>query len=102
MSELTFEAGEVEIIQKATLSTEWDLGLVPFSYYKYCGNDIVSVGRDTEGKAYAVISGYYSLISKEQFDEFITLINESPKFVDWGVFETTREELFSPNPQPQS
>lgn len=102
LSALTFEAGEVEIIQKATLSTDWAVGLVPFSSYKYCGNDIISVGYGTDGKAYAVISGYYSLISKEQFDEFITLINESPKFVDWGVFESVREELFSPNPQPQS
>ena len=94
LSELTFEAGEVTIIQKATLSTEWDLGLVPFSYYKYCGNDIVSVGRDSEGKAYAVISGYYAPLSEEQYEDFVGLINESPLFQREKVYDEILNEVF--------
>lgn len=94
LSELTFEAGEVTIIQKATLSTEWDLGLVPFSYYKYCGNDIVSVGRDSEGKAYAVISGYYAPLSEEQYDEFVGRIDGAPLFQRCKVYDEILNEVF--------
>lgn len=94
LSELTFEAGEVAIIQKATLSTEWDLGLVPFSYYKYCGNDIVSVGRDSEGTAYAVISGYYAPLSEEQYEEFVGVINGAPLFQREKVYDEILNEVF--------
>lgn len=94
LNELTFEAGEVTIIQKATLSTEWDLGLVPFSYYKYCGNDIVSVGRDSEGKAYAVISGYYAPLSEKQYEEFVGLINGAPLFQRCKVYDEILNEVF--------
>ncbi len=80
MDDVEFVEGAVDITREAGIYAEWELGLFYVSYYMYPGTEIIAVGYGADGKTYAVISGYYAEISKEQFDSFDTLCGEGEPF----------------------
>lgn len=88
MNGIEFVAGTVDIDREAGVYMEWEMNLFYASYYMYPGTEIVAVGHGTDGKAYAVISGYYAEISEEQFYAFYTLCGEGTLYNrDAGVIE---------------
>ena len=80
LSDMEFVDGTADITREAGIYMEWEMNLFYASYYMYPGTEVISVGHDSEGNAYAVISGSYAAISEEQFEAFYSICGEGTPF----------------------
>ena len=97
LKNITFTEGTVDIVREAGIYMEWEINLFYASYGMYPGTEIIVAGHDTDGNAFAAISGFYAEITEEQLVSFYEICGSGiPYNREAGVIELLdkiREEI---------
>ncbi len=91
---LDFRPGEKEIRAEAVLTHTWDTGFgYGINYSEFPNTNVVTVGSDENGQYYAVISGYFAEITKEDCEAFKAICRGAGDFDRGSGRERLLEEL---------